>query len=118
MHLGFCFIYFISREACSAYTSCLSHHTCFSCHYFADCQRLYLVYNKTFHYPPRTRLLYQSRGLSTGCWKPHDPVVGKHLGELPDHDAIMLDLIYGMICLALTRLFRTSFVTRQDLKAK
>lgn len=80
--------------------------------------RLYLVYTKTFHYPPRTRHLYQSRGLPRDCWKPHNPIVGKHLGELPIHSAKMLDLIYGMICLAFTRLFRTCFVIRQDLKAK
>lgn len=55
--------------------------------------RLCLVYTKTFHYPPRTRLLYQSRGLSRDCWKPHNPIVGKHLGELPIHYAKMLDNI-------------------------
>lgn len=79
--------------------------------------RFYLVYTKTFHYLPRTRLLYQNRGLSTDCWKSHNPMVGS-LGELPIYYAKMLDLIYGMIYLAFTRLFKTLFVTRQDLKAK
>lgn len=118
MSLSVCLVCFIAREACGASTNCLSHHICFSCHYFADHQRLCLAYTETFHYPPRTRLLYQSRELPKHCWKPHSPTVGEHLGEMPIHYTKRLGLIYGMICLAFTRLSRSRFVTRQDLKAK
>lgn len=92
------------------------HHTCFSCHYFADCQRLSSVYQDISLL--RTKLSYQSRGLSTDCWKPHNPMVGKHLGELPIHYAKMLDLIYGMICLAFTGLFRTCFCYQTRFESK
>lgn len=73
-----------------------------------------------FHYPARTRLFYQTRALTKDYSKQHNPLAGKHLGELPVHST---KKTYGMVCLTFTKLFKqnaktANFISRQNLRAK